>query len=252
MRSAPLAWNLTGRRVGRASRGARLAAAAMSLATGCGDALLPADYAGPPAAEIGGSVVRSDDSQHLEAKSPRLALVWLTSLEEAAASSPLFVQPVSFSRSQELRKDWDIGLSTPAEAAKLTLDIGPATTSRPRMAIGKMVYFDDRDGNGVFGFPCTSAACDLVKAVSHEFVVYLDQPLTCQSDGPVGALSKVRLTRGFHHFEWDGHTMLEAPPGGDLRFMLQPGAGWPDAAATLQDFARQMVRTYRIGALTGC
>lgn len=218
---------------------------------GCGDALLPADYAGPPALSVGASLVRSphgQDDKSLEARTPRLALVWLATLEGTGSGPPLLVQPVSFQRSQELRKDWDIGIDAPLEAARVRMPLGGG---EPRGAIGKLVYFDDRDDNGRLDVGCASKECDLVKATSAEFVVFMEQPVLCQA--AEGLEAKVRLSTGFHHFEWSGMSIVERPPGSDLRFVMQEAQGsWADPINSLKSFARQLERTYRPGVLGGC
>ncbi len=198
---------------------------------------------------MGGSVIRAGEGAQLDAETPRLSLVWLTELD--GSDSPAFVtQPVAFARSQQLRKDWDIGIGTPLESAKIRLPLG---SSGSRLAIGQLVYFDDRDADGQFGWGCEGLRCDQIKAISSEFVVYLDTPLTCQSQSALGTETKTHLGSGFHSFTSNGSGFEERPLSGDLQFVLHEAAPvWADSLAALRSFVQQLTRAYQLNALGGC
>jgi hypothetical protein len=218
--------------------------------TACGDVLLPADYQGPPASAVGGSVVRTDNAEFAEATDPRFSVEWLSGSKDLNTGNFLFSQSVSFTRSQQLQKDWDLGIDLPKTAAKLKINLGSMSTN---MAVGKLIYFDDKDGNQRLDWNCSSTKCDQVKAVSAEFVVYLDQPLTCPSKAGGNNERKNRLGGGFHYFEFLGSTPLEVQRNADLHFDLtETPSAWADPTTALQRFAQQFQRNFVSGAFSGC
>ncbi|MCG5055273.1 MAG: hypothetical protein KA712_20105 [Myxococcales bacterium] len=220
------------------------------LVAGCGEPLLPADYAGPPAAAVGGSVIRSENVLYTEARAPRLSVVWLVTLEPEGGVGALVGQSLSYRRSQHLQKDWDIGLDVPQSAARLRMNMG---TTNAHMAIGKVVYFDDHDGDGLLDWSCSQRDCDQVKAISSEYVVYVNGPVTCETRTANGLELTARLSAGFHYFELQEPGPIERPRGADLRFVIEdrPAAA-ADPTPGLQSFTRALERTYRLGALGGC
>lgn len=219
------------------------------LCAACGDALLPADYQGPPAAEVGGSVVRQGNISYTEAGTPRFSVEWLNATEAESSGTPLLSQTVSFTRSQHLQKDWDLGIDLPKGAAQIRINFG---TNSAKVAIGKLVYFDDKDGDRQLDWNCTRPQCDQVKALSAEFVVFLDQPLTCAGKTP-GANKKTRFAGGFHYFRLEGTSVQEISADLDLQFELSDTpAAWANPTAQLQRFALQFQRAYSLGELSGC
>ena len=230
--------------------------AALFGASACGDALLPADYDGPAAAEVGGSVVRTTNASFTEASAPRFSIEWLQaapngkdSLEEEQ-DGRLYGQTVAFTRSAQLRKDWDLEFAVPRPAAKIRLQLGAGSTE---LAIGKLVYFDDKNGDGRVNWGCARSDCDQVKAMSEEFVVFLDQPLTCTASTLDGVEKRTRLSSGFHYFQWPGGSVKEVNVEDDLRFELaDTPASWVDPTTSLQRFMQQLQRTYGASALGGC
>src|SRR5687768_16075999 len=100
--------------------------------------MLPSDYVGPPAAEVTGNVTLEGVSTAREAERPRLSLEWLAGLAVSpTGGSALVGQPLRFARSTRIQTDWDIGLETPIDGAKMPL---PGASDRVRVAVGKMVY----------------------------------------------------------------------------------------------------------------
>src|SRR5262245_4399935 len=126
----------------------------------CGDPILPSDFSGPPAGEVSGTVVEGASGAPKDADQPRLSLEWLNLGPGAPA---LVGQVLFYQRSEKLKSDWDIGLSTPSESAKFDIVVG---SRRVRIAVGKMVYYDDRVPDGRLDWSCATSTCDRVKAVS--------------------------------------------------------------------------------------
>src|SRR2546430_13194318 len=132
----------------------------------CGDALLPSDYTGPPAGAVSANVLPGLTGVRRDAGHPRLSLEWLND-----SAPQLIAQAASFQRSPKLQHDWDIGLSLPTEAAKFDVQSGTQTA---RIAVAKMVYFDDSNGTGRIDWSCRDATCNRVLAVSAQYVVFVD------------------------------------------------------------------------------
>ncbi|HEY0711551.1 MAG TPA: hypothetical protein VGF45_02685, partial [Polyangia bacterium] len=167
-------------------------AAAPGLSTGCGDPVLPSDYEGPPLAEVSGVVFAWTPTAKL-AKFPVLSVEWLRSLDSVDRSlpDPLAGQPLRFVRSSRLDNDWDIGLLRPTEQAQLTF-------GQVKFSVGKLVYFDDRVKDGRLDWRCAGSGCDVVKAISSEYVVFLESTPAC---GPrAGQSQRPELTEGFHYY----------------------------------------------------
>lgn len=211
--------------------------------------MLPADYQGPPATEVGGIVVRQGNIAYTEAADPRFSVEWLNAKQGELGGMSLLSQPVSFTRSQHLQKDWDLGIDLPKGAAQIRINFG---TDSAKVAIGKLVYFDDKDGDRQLDWNCTRLQCDQVKALSAEFVVFLDQPLTCAGKS-TGGNKKTRFASGFHYFRLEGTSVQEISMDSDLQFELDDTpAGWANPTAQLQRFALQFQRAYSLGEFSGC
>lgn len=197
-------------------------------AWGCGDAVLPSDYAGPPASAVAGNVVASlgltKDADH-----PRLSVEWLSSLDASNdASTALIGQDLRFVRSSKLATDWDIGLALPLDRATLAFP-----SSNVKASVGKMVYYDDRLGDGKLDWHCTGSTCDLVKSVSADFVVFVQSPPVCTPS--TGGPARARVPSGYHYYRMEGgrpvelgadepvsfvvtdESLSESNPSGDLR-----------------------------------
>lgn len=210
---------------------------------------MPASYEGPAAAEVGGSVVRSATAAFTEAEAPRFSLEWLNAAPRPNETS-LHAQTVGFARSAQIQKDWDLEFAVPRQDAKMSLNFGSSSVN---LAIGKLVYFDDRDRDGRVNWQCGGSECDQVKAMSEEFVVFLDQPLTCTTTTADGVQKRTRLAGGFHYFQWLGTSVKEVSGNQDLRFELaDTPASWVDPTTALQRFTQQLQRAYTAGSLGGC
>lgn len=217
----------------------------MGLCGGCGDALLPSDFEGPPAAEVSGNVVSADGSLP-DASRPKLSMVWLGSLD--GASTSLFAQNVAFKRSSRLERDWDIGLGTPPDDMRLEL---PMESRATRVAVGKLVYFDDVVSDGRLDWTCTGTRCDRVKAVSDEFVVYLDGALMC--DAADGRPARVKVGAGYHYYALEDGRAREL--GTNVGFTFAVADRTPavaDPTSELRSFADALVRSWDLQLLAGC
>jgi hypothetical protein len=220
----------------------------VSAIPSCGDALLPADYAGPPAGEISGTVVAGAGAGSKDAARPRLSLEWLASAEAAEGGTTLLGQPLSYQRSARLQSDWDIGLALPIEGARAATSAG----SQVRVGVAKMVYFDDRDQNGALDWACVGARCDVVKAVSAEFVVYVDNPPACPPRLG-GAGLKGRMTPGYHYYRFDNGQLRELGVGGAMSFVVtERSLAENDPTADLLAFRQAFLRSLTLHALDGC
>ena len=198
VRSRVLAWQL---------RLTALVGVASGVVAGCGDPVLPSDYVGPPASTTTGKVVALGTVTAREVSRPRLSLEWLTSLSGTQGQSALEGQPLRFSRSPTLQTDWDIGLEVPISSPKL-IDQSVTGTDGLQISVGKMVYYDDRNADGRLDWTCRSGTCDVAKAVSHEYVVYVGGTKACRNS-----------TGGF-----DQH-----PPRRRLQLLRGPGRHHPQA-----------------------
>jgi hypothetical protein len=223
-------------------------AALLGAGLGCGDAVLPSDYAGPPAGAVAGNVLDASGAATKDVQNPGLSVEWLGNLGvDPAAPAPLVDQAVMIRRSVKLDNDWDIGLSRPSRGAGL----GSVLAGRPdvRFSVGKMVYFDDRVPDGRFDFRCSGVACDTVKAVSLEYVVFVEVPPTCQA--ATGAQPSVPA--GYHYYRWDGDAIRELAPGEPMTFVLNAE---PIAeallSAQLREFANALLAAWSLAALGGC
>jgi hypothetical protein len=212
---------------------------------GCGDALLPAGYVPPPETAVGGQVVNLDGFE--EAVRPQLSLEWLA-MGDSGTDAALVGQPLWFQRSAQLRKDWDIGLDAPEKRA-LNVAVG---TPGFRLAIGKVIYYDDRVVDGRLDWAC-DGTCDRVNAVSVEFVVFAEMPLFCQRARDGVLENRERLGAGFHYYQFEGGAIREVARNADLTFRaVDGGLTGQDLAGQLNSFAKQLQRRFSLDAVDGC
>jgi hypothetical protein len=211
---------------------------------GCGDPMLPSDYSGPPAATVAGNVLGALPSLR-NAQEPAFSLEWLTSAEQ---SNPLVSQPLQFERSDR-HHEWNIGVEQPAARARL--DLNPAASDHVRFAVGKMVYFDDGRRDGRLDWKCLGTGCDQIKAVSAEFIVFVERPPTCQPIG--GGPLRARVLPGFHYYHLDQVGLREMGPGEALTFVptVQSLAD-SNPTAELQRFAAYLINLWRGTAFSDC
>ena len=204
----------------------------------CGDPMLPADFSGPPAAAVKGNVVPSSSAR--EAVHPRMSLEWLDDLNLA-----LVGQSLSYQRSEKLQTDWDIGLNLPQEAAKFERRIGSRTV---RIGVGKIVYFDDRDGDGKLDWTCQGARCDRVMSISDQFVLFVERPPYCQAFE--GAPAKPRLAPGYHYYSADLRKLAPTEP---ISFtIIDRSPAETDPTGELQAFALYLLSLWQLSPTGGC
>jgi hypothetical protein len=215
---------------------------------GCGDAYLPADYAGPPAAAITGNVFGEPTDK--QAQYPMLSLEWLEAPASGAAPlvGDLLGQPLRFVRSQRLDNDWDIDLPLPVEKAKL---VRTNASGRIGFSVGKMVYYDDRTHDGQLDWTCAGSNCDVIKAVSPEFVVFLESSPPCRTR--VGDPIRPQVDRGFHYYRLLDGLPQELAQNEPLSFLITDQTpSESDPSADLRAFAEALLQLWSISALGGC
>ncbi len=240
VRSRVLAWQL---------RLTALVGVASGVVAGCGDPVLPSDYVGPPASTTTGKVVELGTVTAREVSRPRLSLEWLTSLSGTQGQSALEGQPLRFSRSPTLQSDWDIGLEVPISSPKL-IDQSVTGTEGLQISVGKMVYYDDRNADGRLDWTCRGDTCDVAKAVSHEYVVYVGGTKACRNSTD-GSKSSTRPAAGYSYYEFQGGTIRKLDSGESVRFMLADLAPH-DPSDDLRRFATQLLTLWLSrGALSG-
>lgn len=215
-------------------------------AAGCGDALLPSDYAGPPVAEVSGVISAGTPTEKV-AQFPELSLEWLSVLDapkDRSSTSDLAGQSLRFARSNRLDNDWDIGLLRPSDSAKLSF-------GQVKFSVGKLVYFDDRARDGRIDWRCAGTGCDLVKAISSEYVVYLEATPVCRTRP--GQAARPELTPGFHYFRVERGLPLELRSDESMTFAISDRAPFAsDPSTELRNFVGALFRLWSIDALTGC
>lgn len=212
------------------------------IATGCGDPMLPSDYAGPPASAVRGTVAGSSG----DAERPHLALAWLAPDSIVDQAMPLLGQSLSFQRSAGLHSDWDIGLAFPADAAKLNITVG----ERPvRLAVAKMVYFDDRVADARLDWSCRAATCDVVKAVSAQFVVYIDAPPTCTTRTGI----RPRVSAGYHYYAHAAGSVRELAATESMSFtLIDRSVADSNPTTELRAFLGSLLWSWTLTAVDGC
>jgi len=204
--------------------------------------MLPADFTGPPAVAVTGNVLPGT-TVAVQAAHPRMSLEWLDD-----PNVTLVGQSLSYQRSEKLQTDWDIGLSLPKETAKFNLPVGARGA---RIAVGKIVYFDDRDGNDQVDWSCSSVRCDRVMAISSQFVLYVERPPYCQPFG--GAPAKPRLSAGYHYYSFEGGIARPLSSSDPMSFTLIDRAPIDsDPTAELQAFAQYLLGLWSSNPTTGC
>jgi hypothetical protein len=216
---------------------------AIVCAVGCGDPMLPSDFSGAPTVEVTGTVVQPPSGPRPAAERPRLSMEWL---DPSGAS--LVGQPISFQPSTKLARDWDIGLALPADAVKIESQVGQRAV---RIAVGKIVYFDDRDRSEHIEWGCRGTACDRVMAVSAQYVLFVDKPPYCINIEGTGL--KTRLSSGYHYYTLSNNTFREVAASDPMSFTitdLAPPDG--DPTAMLQVFANTLFRFWSVSFNSGC
>jgi hypothetical protein len=229
------------------------AVGAMQVLVACGDPMLPSDYVGPPAANVSGVIFSQSANITPDALRPQMSLEWLTG--NTAGKTQLMGQPLRLKRSERIQNDWDIGLETPVDGAKLpALGVTSAGSgSGPRVGVGKMIYFDDRNGNGRLDWSCTgfASSCDQIKAVSREFVAFVDAPVAC-SKGLRGETGE-RYSAGYHYFRMDGQYLYKLHEGESMSFVLGDRTlAEGDPSAELRSFANMLLWLVAGGPLNPC
>ena len=230
----------------------------VTVFVGCGDPMLPSDYAGPPAATVSGDVSLSLQSAGFfrDADRPRLSLEWLATQGSPVVTSAatLVGQPLRFARSTRIQNDWDIGLETPIDRAVVPVSSGSAAgATSVRVGVGKMIYFDDRDGDGQLSWVCDGRGrpCDQVKAVSREFVVFVDAPVSCAA-GLRGEVRQ-RLSAGYHYYRPEGPLLRKLAAGEPMSFVLEDRTLLEsDPSADLRRFAEMLFSVVSRGPLDPC
>jgi hypothetical protein len=209
----------------------------LAVLPACGDPMLPSDFAGPPAGAVSGVVAGAGQR---DAERPRLSLEWL-------GVPALVGQPLSYQRSTRLQNDWDIGLGLPAETVKFDFVVAGRSV---RIGVAKMVYFDDRIPDGRLDWSCRGDGCDRVRAVSAQFVLFVDTPPYCQSEGRPAV---ARLRAGYHYYAFEGSMLRELGADEAMSFTLTDRApADSDPTADLRAFAAALERAWSIPGLDGC
>ena len=204
--------------------------------------MLPAGFSGPPAAAVKGNVlpgtVVTRDAVH-----PRMSLEWLDDLQVSLVS-----QSVSYQRSEQLQTDWDIGFNLPKETAKFDARVG---TRSVRIGVGKIVYFDDRDGDDKLDWSCNDSRCDRVMAISSQFVLYVEKPPYCQAFE--GAAPKARLAAGYHYYSFEGGSLRKLTASDPMSFtIIDRAPSEIDPTSELQAFAKYLVYLWSLNPTGGC
>jgi hypothetical protein len=159
----------------------------------------------------------------------------------------LIGQAITFQPSTKLQRDWDIGLALPVDGVKIQRSVA----ERPvRIAVGKIVYYDDRDRTDRIEWGCRGTGCDRVMAVSSQYVLFIDQPPTCINFE--GTALKPRVSSGYHYFTLVGGQYREMPTGDPMNFTLTDMApADSDPTASLQVFTRSLF-TFWASFTPGC
>jgi hypothetical protein len=213
----------------------------LATVVSCGDPMLPADFSGPPAAALKGNVVPSSTAR--EAARPRMSLEWLDDLNFS-----LVGQSVSYQRSERLQTDWDIGLTLPTETAKFDRRVGARSV---RIGVGKIVYYDDRDGDDRLDWSCQGAGCDRVLSLSSQFVLFVERPPYCQAFE--GAQAKPRLSAGYHYYSFEGGSLHKLTASEPMSFtIIDRSPADTDPTSELQTFAWYLLSLWALNPTGGC
>jgi hypothetical protein len=212
--------------------------------SGCGDPMVPSDYSGPPAATVAGNVL-GDLPELRNAQEPAFTMEWLGDDEQ---TNQLFSQPLQFARSDR-HHEWNIGVEQPAARARIDLPL--AASDHVRVAVGKMIYFDDGRRDRQLDWKCLGNDCDQVKAVSVEYVLFVERPPTCQpaAGGPLRA----RLSPGFHYYRLDQMGLREISPSEPFSFVpTYRSLADSNPALDLRAFADYLIERWRGLAFDRC
>lgn len=216
-----------------------------SMLGACGDAMLPSDFTGPPAGAVTGTVSHGAGAGPRDAARPRLSLEWLAPFE---ATRTLIGQPVSYQRSSKLQSDWDIGLGLPAAGARFDAHVGREPV---RIAVAKMVYFDDHNGDGRLDWSCRDLPCDTVKAVSAQYVLYVETPPLCRARPDLPP--QPRLIAGYHYYTIEEGGLREASSEESIDFtLLDRSLPESDPTSDLHAFTNLLLRGWSVASLSGC
>jgi len=207
--------------------------------------MLPSDYTGKPAGEVHGTVLSTRSEP--EADRPLLSLEWLAPADGRPGSTSLIGQLVRYQPSPKLQVGWDIGLGFPTEGTRLEFDVGQ---QRVRLGVARMVYFDDRTQDRRLDWSCGGPDCDRVKAISAQYVLYIESPPYCQTEGRP---AQPRLRPGYHYYSFDGIHLRQLSSGEAMSFSLTDRTpADADPSAELRAFAGALWRSWSVSALEGC
>jgi|GEM_PF-4475356 len=216
----------------------------------CGDPLLPADFTGPPSGAVNGVVV-VDDPAVAPAEKPRLSLQWLSTTGDSKMR--LVSQSLTFARALSIESDWNIDLARPEPSLQTERATEP---NGIRMLVGKIVYFDDADGDGGLSWGCESSPCDRAVAFGEEFVVYVIDPVLCRdtSDPTVDRTDAPLLSAGYHYFHYRGVSPDEIDSNQPMRFLIgaAPVLSTETLRSDLELFSSRLVRKLSLSRLGGC
>jgi hypothetical protein len=224
---------------------------ALLIFAGCGDPVLPSDYAGPPAAAVSGNVVGLTAIRP-DVERPRMSLEWLV-VGEAVTTGSLMGQALTFHRSDELQHDWDIGLRLPTENAKFNVPVDIGAGAGARIGVAKMVYFDDRNKIERIDWTCAGPTCNRVLAVSAQFVLFVEQPSYCQEPGKL--VAREQMAAGYHYFSFNPSTrvMSELSSSESMAFNVVDKAPADSLlVGDLLDFTSQLWRNWHLGVRRDC
>jgi hypothetical protein len=216
----------------------------------CGDPLLPSDFTGPPSGAVNGVVV-VDDPAVAPAAKPQLSLQWLSTTENSV--NRLVSQPLTFARAVSIESDWSIDLARPEQSLQTERAAEP---NGIRMLVGKIVYFDDADGDGSLSWSCESSSCDRAVAFGEEFVVYVIDPVFCRdtSDSTHNRIDAPLLSAGYHYFRYRGNSPDEIDGSQPMRFLVEstPDLSTDTLTGNLEIFASRLARKLSLSSLGGC
>ena len=217
-------------------------------APGCGDALLPSDYAGPPAANVTGNIWEQMPNARF-ARYPVFTVEWLGTLEAGNPGEPsaLHGQQLRYALAPDLERNLlNLDLVFPEAPAQLE-------AGRFRFSVGKLVYFDDLVRDGRVDWRCTggSQVCDVVKAVSDEFVVFLQSVPTCRARP--GAVPRTTLTQGFHYFRIENGQLRELGQHEAVSFTINDRSPVEsDPSDSLHSFVDVLLQPLSVLSLQDC
>jgi hypothetical protein len=235
-------------------KGTRQFAGTLLLLVGvgaCGDPLLPADFTGPPTGAVNGVVV-GEDPGVAPAAQPQLSLQWLAP-DRDDGRIRLVPQPLTFTRAAVIESDWNIDLARPRPSLQSEIESNHGDL---RMLVGKIVYFDDSDGDGTLSWDCAESPCDRAVASGQEFVVYVLEPVVCRNAGEesINRIETQLLSTGYHYFRYRGTALEEIDSSQPMRFLIESNATVDEETlrTDLETFSSRIVRKFSVNSLGGC